>query len=136
MPTAWLPPYEAGLLPYFLLYSTLATLAHALTTYLHPLRSIHAFSGPSAPPKSPLLAHVYGLINLLAASIRLSAAYHIHNAPVYDLAVLSFVFVLALYLSEILVWGTVAVRDGMVPIVASGVGVLWMVGGREWYLGY
>ncbi|PYH47154.1 uncharacterized protein BP01DRAFT_380997 [Aspergillus saccharolyticus JOP 1030-1] len=76
MTTSWLPPYEEGLLPFFLLYSTVATLIHSLTTYVRPIPSIKAFSGPSAPPKAPLLAHVYGLLNFLAACTRFGRVSH------------------------------------------------------------
>ncbi|RAK81549.1 uncharacterized protein BO72DRAFT_492380 [Aspergillus fijiensis CBS 313.89] len=134
MTPPWLPPYEEGLLPYFLLYSTLATLTHSLATYLRPLPSIQAFTGPNAPARSPLLAHVYGLANLLAAGIRGAAAYHIHVAPVYDLALLSFGAVLGFYVAEVGVWRTVRVREGVVPVVAAGVGVVWMEWARGGYV--
>ena len=95
------------------------------------------FQGAGAPPHHPLLAHVYGVKNVYTAAIRLFAAYHCAdaaNAPLYDLAALTFAGVLWLYVSEWRLYGTVRAREAAVPLVTSGVGLLWMVLARGSYV--
>ncbi|KAL2802766.1 hypothetical protein BJX63DRAFT_98750 [Aspergillus granulosus] len=107
---------------------------HAVT-YIPPIAALKKFSGPSAPAKSSLLAHIYGVKNVYTGLIRLYAAYYINTAPVYDLATVTFVGVLFLYISECFVFETVRVREAVFPFVTAGVGLFWMVSGRKTYLG-
>ena len=41
---------------------------------------------------------------------------------------------LALFISEVVVWRTARVKESLFPFVNAGVGVVWMVTMRGWYL--
>ncbi|KAH8808825.1 hypothetical protein F5884DRAFT_834338 [Xylogone sp. PMI_703] len=127
-------PQHGGFLPYFLLYSSASALIHSFVTYLRPLPSMAGFSGPSAPPPTVLLAHVYGTKNLYTALIRAYAAYHISNPQLYSLATWTFIGVLFLYGGEFFIWNTVRLKEGMFPFITAGLGLVWMVLQRDWYL--
>lgn len=47
----------------------------------------------------------------------------------------TYVVVLAMFGSEMLVWRTVAAKESLFPFVNAGVGIVWMGGMRGWYLG-
>ncbi|KAI9043951.1 Erg28 family protein [Aspergillus affinis] len=134
MPSTILPSTEHGFLPYYLLLVSLTALTHTLVTYINPTASLKQFSGPLAPPKTRLLAHVYGIKNVYSCLIRLYAAYQITNGALYDLALVTFLGVLVLFGSELLVWRTVRIQEGVFPFITAGVGVVWMVSGRGDYL--
>jgi len=93
-------PQHSGLLPYYLVYGSVAAFIHTIVTYASPLSSLKQFSGPAAtlpsanPSSATLLAHVYGIKNTYTALIRIYAAYHIENEQLYNLALWSFVGVL------------------------------------------
>ncbi|PLB44536.1 hypothetical protein P170DRAFT_440803 [Aspergillus steynii IBT 23096] len=116
MPSSILPSVERGYLPYFLLFASLSALLHSISTYISPIPALQQFSGPLAPPKTPLLAHVYGMKNVYSGLIRLYAAYNISNPQLYDLATVTFVGVLVLYVGELWVWRTVRVQEGWFPL--------------------
>ncbi|KFX97053.1 hypothetical protein V495_03457 [Pseudogymnoascus sp. VKM F-4514 (FW-929)] len=127
-------PQNDGLLPYYLLYCGISALAHSAVTYLNPIASLRQFSGPSAPAPNPLTAHVYGVKNVYTGLIRLYAAYHIGNPQLYTLAQWTFVGVLVLYVGELAIWKTVRMKEGAIPLVTAGLGILWMTIQRDWYL--
>jgi hypothetical protein len=68
--------------------------------------------------------------NVYTALIRGFAAYHITNPQVYDLATCTFVGVLFLYGSELVIYRTVRMREAIFPFINAGGGLLWM-GCRE-----
>lgn len=73
--------------------------------------------------------------NIYTALIRGFAAYHITNPQVYDLATCTFVGVLFLYGSELVIYRTVRMREAVIPFITAGVGLLWMGLQRSSYLG-
>ncbi|KAL3468792.1 Erg28 like protein-domain-containing protein [Aspergillus californicus] len=125
-----LPSTQDGYLPYFLLYASTAAIIHSILTYIAPIPSLKQFSGPSAPEKTALLAHVYGLKNVYTSLIRFYAAYYISNAPVYDLATATFFGVLWLYLTEFCWFRTVRFTEAVFPFLTSGLGAFWMLSAR------
>lgn len=92
------------------------------------------FSGPRRPPPNGLLARVYGTKNVYTGLIRAYAAYHISNPQVYELAMITFAGVLFLYISELVIYRTVNVREFMFPLVTAGGGLIWMWSQKAWYL--
>lgn len=113
---------------------SISALAHSAVTYLNPISSLRQFAGPSAPPPNSLLAHVYGIKNIYTGLIRFYAAYHVGNPQLYTLAQWTFAGVLVLYLGELVIWQTVRLKEGAIPLVTAGLGLLWMVVYRDWYL--
>ncbi|KAI1774970.1 ergosterol biosynthesis protein-like protein Erg28 [Hypoxylon cercidicola] len=130
-----LPPQQGGYLPYLLLYSGLAAAIHTVVCYAsRPTTALKAFSGAEAPPPHPLLAHVYGVKNFYTSMIRFYAAYNLANPLMYDLAILTFVGVLFLYITEVFVYKTSRLREAIFPYVTAGTGFVWMMLQRDWYL--
>jgi hypothetical protein len=43
--------------------------------------------------------------------------------------------VLFLFITELVVWKTVRLREAVFPFMIAGVGLTWMVWAREWYVG-
>ncbi|KAF2442128.1 hypothetical protein P171DRAFT_496892 [Karstenula rhodostoma CBS 690.94] len=128
-PTPATMPQKDSYLPYFLFFTATLASLHALICYISPRASLTPFRGPAAPTHSPLLAHIYGVLNATVAAIRAYAAYDTSNRAVYDLALGSFVGVVWLLGSE-WVGGSVRAGDVVLPVVVSGVGVGWMVVAR------
>ncbi|KAF8213826.1 ergosterol biosynthesis protein-like protein Erg28 [Mycena galopus ATCC 62051] len=127
-------PESEGFLPYFLIYAGLSATIHTAVCYLGtPTAALKQFSGRASPPQTGLLARVYGLKNIHTSLIRLYAAYHLDNPQLYDLALCTFVGVLFLYGTELVVYKTVRMREGIFPFVTAGVGLVWMVAQRSWY---
>lgn len=160
-PTSYLPQHP-GLLPKWLLFISLVSLANSIQSYasLAGTREVyagnlattpknpsgtgdgsnaHPSAAPStAPPKTnpsattspvtPLSARTFGTWTTITALVRLYAAYHIDNGPVYELALWSFVVAGGHFYTEWLVYGTARWGRGLLgPLcVATGTGA-WMV---------
>ncbi|KAF2849141.1 ergosterol biosynthesis protein-like protein Erg28 [Plenodomus tracheiphilus IPT5] len=125
-----------GYLPYFLLFTALLATIHSVICYVSaPSASLRQFSGQLAPPHTQLLAHVYGVKNIYTSLIRAYAAFNVNNRALYDLATLTYVLVLFLFISELAVWKTARLRESVFPFLNAGVGLTWMMATRGWYLG-
>ncbi|KAB5566361.1 hypothetical protein GE09DRAFT_1218625 [Coniochaeta sp. 2T2.1] len=141
---AFLPDSQGGLLPYFLLYTSLSALLHSAICYLRPAPTTMTMftTGPStstsssSPPPTPLLAHTYAVKNFYTGLIRLYAAYHIADPKLYDLAIATYVGVVWLYGTETFKYKTVGFEKGgsLIPLVQAGGGVVWMVLQRGGYV--
>ncbi|KAK4240772.1 hypothetical protein C8A03DRAFT_31046 [Achaetomium macrosporum] len=131
---AWHPAHD-GLLPYFLIYTSVSAAIHTAVCYLSPpTASLAQFRGPTRPTSHGLLARVYGVKNTYTSLIRIYAAYHITNPELYHLAMCTFAGVLFLYGTEWLVYRTVRTREVGFPLVTASSGLIWMLAQREFYL--
>lgn len=101
---------------------------HSVVCYISPPAAQTQFSGPrGAAQQSPLLAHVYGIKNIYTGLIRFYAAYHLHKSrELYILAMWTFVGVVFLFVSELVVFKTVRLREFMFPAVTCALGLPWM----------
>jgi hypothetical protein len=100
---------------------------------------------------------VFGVQNIYISAIRVYTALDIGNRGLYDLALLTNLGVLAMFASEMFVWRTVGARvraililfscmlqptetndnvvqESVFPFVNAGVGIVWMMAQRGWYL--
>lgn len=79
-------------------------------------------------PVTALSARTFGTWTALSAVLRLYAAYHIHEPVVYELALWTFGFAFAHFISEWLVFGSARWGRGLAgPVfVSTGTG-LWML---------
>ena len=95
------------------------------------------FQGPNAPsPPQALTARIYGTKNVYSGLIRLYAAYHLTTSPqLYDLTAWTYAGVLGLYGLEIAVYGTSRWREGGVALGTAGLGLVWMIMCRDFYVG-
>ncbi|KAL1887129.1 hypothetical protein Sste5346_010418 [Sporothrix stenoceras] len=114
--------------------TSFSAVTHSVVSYVNPIASLRQFSGPSAPPKNALVAHVYGVKNIYTGLIRLYAAYQITNPELYNLTTLTFVGVLALYSTEHLIFRTVGTKEALASYVIATIGFVWMQSYRSWYL--
>ncbi|CAM1508894.1 Fc.00g026330.m01.CDS01 [Cosmosporella sp. VM-42] len=135
MTASILPDTGGGYLPYFLLYCGVSASIHSVFCYVSsPPQALVQFQGEGSPPPHALLSHVYGVKNVYTSLIRLYAAYHISNAPLYDLAMLTFVGVLFLYATEYGIYRTVRLKEATIPLFTASLGIVWMVLQRDFYL--
>lgn len=112
----------------------MATL-HSAICYISPRASLKPFSGPASPPHTPLLAHMYGVLNVTMGAIRAYAAWDIRNKALYDLALGTYMGVIWLLGSEMVAGKTVRLGDVLLPLGLTAVGLGWMVGARGEYVG-
>lgn len=114
--------------------STMAII-HAIVGYLgDPVGACRQWSGVDRAQKTRLLAHVYSVKNVYTGLIRAFAAYHITNPELYSLAQATFVGVLFLYGTELLIWKTTGPKECLIPLVQSAGVLLWMYIQRDYYL--
>lgn len=108
---------------------------HSIVCYVSPSTSLKPFSGPRRPLHSPLLAHVYAMMNMLMGAIRAQAANDINNKALYDLAPMTYVGVVWFFISETMMWKTVRIGDIAFPFGLTAMGLTWMVVQRTSYVG-
>ncbi|KAL3480756.1 hypothetical protein BJX99DRAFT_219623 [Aspergillus californicus] len=135
MLSSLLPSIQYGFLPFFLSCTAVQDLLNSTVAYVAPIESLEQFSGPQAPDKSPLLAHIYGMKIVYTGLIQIYAAYHITNKGTYDLAIATLIGTVILYISECFVWKTVGVRQAVFRSVMAGLGLIWMIMERDAYTG-
>ena len=71
----------------------------------------------------------------MSAIVRLYAAYHLRLAPVYQMALWTYVVALAHYASELFVYRTA--RPGapvLMPFLFASVGISWMLAQYSFYV--
>jgi len=82
----------------------------------------------AASPVNELSARTFGTWTALSSIVRLYAAYHIHEAAVYELALWTFGLAFAHFASEWLVFGTARWGKGLAgPVFVSTVTGTWML---------
>ena len=80
-------------------------------------------------------SRLLGTWNALAAVVRLLAAYNIKNKVAYTLSLCTYVIALAHFLTEWLVFGTVANGPGMWRVLPFPViSIVWMLGQWDFYV--
>ena len=86
-------------------------------------------TSPSQPsPVTPLSARTFGTWTALSSIIRLYAAYHISNAPIYELALWSFTIAFGHFAMEWLVYDTARWGKGLAsPVFVSTGTMVWML---------
>ncbi|KAI7338451.1 hypothetical protein KC315_g1754 [Hortaea werneckii] len=158
---SYLPPSD-GLLPKWLLFISVVSIANSIQAYisLAPTRQVYAGASPDPslsttsasnpastnqktalpagvpartlrqPQSSPvneLSARTFGTWTALSSIIRLYAAYHIHEAAVYELALWTFGLAFVHFTSEWLVFGTARWGRGLAgPVFVSTITGTWM----------
>ncbi|KAK4548269.1 hypothetical protein LTR36_010139 [Oleoguttula mirabilis] len=141
--SSYLPPSD-GLLPKWLLFISIVSLGNSIQSYLSlaGTREVYAGASPKPPagipastlrkeqasPVTELSARTFGTWTALASVVRLYAAYHIHEAAVYELALWTFGLAFAHFASEWLVFGTARWGRGLAgPVFVSTLTGTWML---------
>ncbi|KAK7756681.1 hypothetical protein SLS62_001122 [Diatrype stigma] len=84
---------------------------------------------------TPLAARLFGTYTLISAIVRLYASYHLRLAPVYQMAVWTYVVALLHFLSEFLVYKTARFGTPIaMPFFFASVGIFWMVSQYGFYV--
>ena len=101
---------------------------------LHILRSYQGLSASSQI--TDFAARMSGTSTLLSFAVRACAAYKIHNPEIYFLAQWTFGVALLHFVGELLVFRTMRLGQGVVPVMTvATVGTVWMGVQRGFYLG-
>lgn len=163
----YLPPAK-GLLPYYMLVTSVLAVGNALQNYvtLHfsrrlypgkfvrnpalgpktstfdPDDSTQKFVPASSPtdPKAvdqvtPLAARLFGTYTLISAIVRLYASYNLDVAPVYQIALWTYVVALAHFGSEHVVYKTYPLGGPqLLPFFFATLGITWMLTQKAFYL--
>ncbi|EJT52696.1 ergosterol biosynthesis-related protein [Trichosporon asahii var. asahii CBS 2479] len=100
------PPAGGGILPYWLLITSIASIYNVAQNYVTLKQSKEIYSGKEEQ-MTPLAGRLFGAWTAMAAAIRLLAAYDISNKGLYDLGIVAFGVATFHFVSEWLVFGTV-----------------------------
>jgi hypothetical protein len=84
---------------------------------------------------TPLTARCFGTWTLLTAIVRCYAAYHLHLAPVYNIAIWTYVVALGHFTSEMFIFKTMGLGvPQMFPLTLATVAITWMTLARDFYV--
>ncbi|WWD18155.1 hypothetical protein CI109_102604 [Kwoniella shandongensis] len=132
--SSFLPPATSGILPYFLLITSVAGTYNVIQNYTSLWQSKEVYSG-KADELTPLAARLFGTWTLLASLIRGVAAYNVHDRSAYYLAIGTFAVATFHFTTEFLVFGSVKInRASIGPLIVGWTGVIWTLTQREHYL--
>ncbi|KAK5138128.1 hypothetical protein LTR08_004823 [Meristemomyces frigidus] len=115
---------------------SIVSLGNSIQSYFSLAGTREVYAGAAPTPTKPiatspvteLSARTFGTWTALSSIIRLYAAYHIHEAAVYELAIWTFGLAFAHFVSEWLLFGTARLGRGLAgPLVVSTVSCSWML---------
>ncbi len=120
---------------YFFPEASLTGISHTFVCFLSPPQaSMIPFRGPKAPTPTRLMAHIYGTKNLYTVMIRVATAYTMPDSvELYCLCWLTFFGVFTLYSTESLLYRTVRPKEATIPLLTSGLGMIWMWLEKDFY---
>jgi len=149
---SYLPPAE-GLLPKWLLFISIVSMANSIQAYATLSATQRVYSGPNTSPvpegipartlKSPassspvtaLSARTFGTWTAITSVIRLYAAYNLENQAIYEMALWTFGVAWAHFMSEWLIFKTTKMGAGLAgPVVVSTTSLLWMWTQWDYYV--
>lgn len=91
--------------------------------------------GRAADQVTPLAARLFGTYTFLAAIVRIYASYHLHLAPVYSMAVWTYVVALFHFGSEWAVYRTARLGPPILfPFFFATLGICWMTAQYSFYV--
>ncbi|KAH6663077.1 Erg28-like protein, partial [Halenospora varia] len=128
-------PQHHGVLPYWLLLTSAASLFHTVACFTSNDLGRHLYQGPAAASQTtPLSTRLFGTWTFLAFVIRTCAAYQIGSKDVYALALSTYAIVLAHFCTECWVYRTMVMGRELVPSFAiASMTTLWMLVQWEYY---
>ncbi|CAK9783131.1 unnamed protein product [Cutaneotrichosporon oleaginosum] len=129
------PPPGGGILPYWLLITSAASIYNVAQNYVTLKQSKEVYAG-KPEQMTPLAGRLFGAWTAMAAVVRLLAAYDISNQGLYDLAICAFGVATLHFTTEWLVFGTVKLNRGSIgPLLVGSSGMAWALTQRDYYLG-
>ncbi|WVR05614.1 hypothetical protein IAU60_002636 [Kwoniella sp. DSM 27419] len=129
-----LPSTTAGVLPYWLLMTSVAGTYNALQNYFVIWQTQEVYAGKSHEV-TRLAARLFAAWTMLASVIRGMAAYDIHSPVAYHLAIATYAVATFHFTTELLVFGSVKPnRASIGPLIVGWTGLIWTLTQRTHYL--
>ncbi|KAI3316684.1 transmembrane domain-containing protein [Xylariaceae sp. AK1471] len=105
------------------------------TRKLAPASAINAKDGRTTDQVTPLAARLFGTYTFISAIVRIYASYNLHLAPVYNIAVWTYVVALFHFGSEWAVYRTAYIGPPILfPFFFATVGIIWMTSQYNFYV--
>ncbi|KAI0017237.1 transmembrane domain-containing protein [Xylariomycetidae sp. FL0641] len=105
------------------------------TQKLVPVSSTNTKEGRSQDQVTPLAARLFGTYTLISAIVRIYASYNLHLAPLYNIAIWTYVVALFHFASEWAVFRTAKLGPPVFfPFFFASVGIVWMVTQYNFYV--
>ncbi|GAA5835134.1 hypothetical protein JCM11251_000171 [Rhodosporidiobolus azoricus] len=132
--TTLLPAHAPGNLPYWMLFVSGLAIFNSAQNFLTTKLTKRVYSRAPAGAVNPLQARNFAVWTLLSAFIRIYAAYHIDNKPVYDLALISYILALGHFASEFLIFRSAGFVGVSSPFIVATTSLVWMIKQYEFYV--
>ncbi|KIR67495.1 hypothetical protein I312_102306 [Cryptococcus bacillisporus CA1280] len=130
---SFLPSAAAGILPYWLLLTSVAGTYNAVQNYFVIWQSKEVYAG-KADEMTFLAGRIFGAWTLLASLIRGMASYNIYDPLVYNLGIGTYALATFHFTTELLVFKSVKPnRASIGPLIVGWTGLIWMLTQREHY---
>ncbi|KAI0975038.1 hypothetical protein F4678DRAFT_360049 [Xylaria arbuscula] len=105
------------------------------TNKLAPASAANTKDGRTTDQVTPLAARLFGTYTFLAAIVRIYASYNLHIAPIYNIAVWTYVVALFHFGSEWAVYRTAYLGPPILfPFFFATVGITWMLSQYNFYV--
>ncbi|KAI1358436.1 hypothetical protein F5Y08DRAFT_345702 [Xylaria arbuscula] len=105
------------------------------TDKVTPASTTNTKDGRTTDQVTPLAARLFGTYTFLAAVVRIYASYNLHIAPVYDMAIWTYVIALFHFVSEWAVYRSAYLGPPILfPFFFATIGITWMVSQYGFYV--
>ncbi|KAJ8119695.1 hypothetical protein ONZ43_g3409 [Nemania bipapillata] len=105
------------------------------TRKLAPASTANAKGGRTTDQLTPLAGRLFSTYTFMAAIVRLYASYNLHLAPVYNMAIWTYVIALFHFASEWAVYRTAYLSLPILfPFFLATVGIYWMTSQYSFYV--
>jgi len=102
---------------------------------LAPASSTNIKGGRTADQVTPLAARLFGTYTFISAIVRIYASYNLHLAPVYNIALWTYIVALFHFGTEWAVYRTAYIGPPILfPFFFASVGILWMTSQYNFYV--
>ncbi|ORY24681.1 putative ergosterol biosynthesis-related protein [Naematelia encephala] len=132
---SYLPDSSRGILPYWLLLTSAASVYNVFQSYTTTWQSKEVYAGRSAE-MTPLASRIFGSWTLTAAMIRTMAAYNVSDPTAYHLVMGTYIIAAFHFGSELFVFKGVKINRASIPVfIVATVSLVWTYNQRAYYLG-
>ncbi|EMD34138.1 hypothetical protein CERSUDRAFT_67722 [Gelatoporia subvermispora B] len=134
-PLAHLLPQSTGWLPTWQLVVAVAALFNTAQNFATLKLTRRIYNNVVPTTVTALQARTFAIWTLTSAVIRLYAAYNIHSKPIYDMALLSYLFAFAHFSTELLIFRTAKLSGPVLsPVIVSTTSLVWMLTQYDHYV--
>ncbi|KAI1123850.1 transmembrane domain-containing protein [Nemania abortiva] len=105
------------------------------TLKLTPASAVNTKDGRTTDQVTPLAARLFGTYTFISAIVRIYASYYLHLAPVYNMAIWTYVVALFHFGSEWAVYRTAYLGPPILfPFFFATLGIIWMTSQYNFYV--